>query len=95
MSGHGEKEGVLIEVKVFGSEPPCVKCKQLEEAARRAADEFPGQVAVAKYSALSPEGKALALAATPALVVNGEIVSQGRIPEQAELMQMYQAELGG
>jgi len=95
VTGHDEEEGVLIEVKVFGSEPPCVKCKQLEEAARRAAEDFLGQVTVTKYSALSPEGKALALEATPALVVNGEIVSQGRIPEQAELIQMYQAELGG
>jgi protein-disulfide isomerase len=82
-------------VKVFGSEPPCVKCKQLEEAARRAAQDFLGQVTVTKYSALSPEGKALALEATPALVVNGTIVSQGRIPEHAELIRMYQAELGG
>ena len=78
----------MIEVKVFGSEPPCVKCKQLEEAVRRAAEDFLGQVTVTKYSALSPEGKALALEATPALVVNGTIVSQGRIPEQAELIQI-------
>ena len=45
----------MIEVKVFGSEPPCVKCKQAEQEARKAAAKFPGQVSVEKLSALLPE----------------------------------------
>jgi hypothetical protein len=61
----------LIEVKVFGAEPPCVKCKQVEQEARKAAAHFPGRVSVEKLSALSPEGVQFGFVLTPALVVNG------------------------
>jgi protein-disulfide isomerase len=84
----------LIEVKVFGGEPPCVKCKRTEQAAKRAAERFPGRVTVEKLSALSPEGQALALIGTPAVLVNGKMVAQGRVPEEAELEQIFRAELG-
>lgn len=85
----------MIEVKVFGSEPPCVACKRTEEAARRAAERFPGCVTVKKLSALSSEGQALALVATPAVLVNGKMVAQGRVPEEVELEQIFRTELGG
>ncbi len=85
----------LIEVKVFGAEPPCVKCKQTEQEAKKAAARFPGQVRVEKLSALSPEGVAFGFAMTPAVVVNGKVVSQGRVPQVAELEGIFRAELGG
>ena len=85
----------MIEVKVYGSEPPCVKCKQVEGAARKAAEKFPGQVTVEKCSALSPEAVALQLLMTPAVVVNGKVVSQGRVPKESELERIFRQELGG
>ncbi len=85
----------MIEVKVFGSEPPCVKCKQAEGEARKAAEKFPGQVTVAKHSALSPEGLGLELMMTPAVVVNGKVISQGRVPQESELERIFRSELGG
>ncbi len=85
----------MIEVKVFGSEPPCVKCKQAEGEARKAAEKFPGQVTVAKHSALSPEGLGLGLMMTPAVVVNGKVISQGRVPQESELERIFRSELGG
>lgn len=85
----------MIEVKVFGAEPPCVKCKKTEEVAKRAAAKFPGQVTVTKLSALSDEGRALKLITTPAVVVNGKMVAQGRVPEEAEFERIFRAELGG
>lgn len=95
----GEKTGCdggrMIEVKVFGAEPPCVKCKQSEQEARKAAAKFPGQVTVEKLSALSPEGVQFGFVMTPAVVVNGRVVSQGRVPQEAELERILQAELGG
>jgi protein-disulfide isomerase len=85
----------LIEVKVFGAEPPCVKCKQVEQEARKAAAHLPGQVSVEKLSALSPEGVQFGFVLTPALVVNGRVISQGRVPQASELERIFRHELGG
>ena len=85
----------MIDVKIFGSIPPCVYCKRTEEAARKAAEAFPGRVTVKKLSADSPEAAEAGLSATPAVVVNGRVVSQGRVPERSELEDVFQSELGG
>jgi hypothetical protein len=85
----------LIEVTVFGAEPPCVKCRQTEQEASKAAARFPGQVSVKKLSALSPEGVQFGFVLTPALVVNGRVVSQGRVPQESELERIFRQELGG
>ena len=80
---------------MYGSEPPCVTCKKAEEEAKKAAAKFPGQVTVEKHSALSPEAQALQLLMTPAVVVNGKVVSQGRVPRGDELERIFRSELGG
>jgi hypothetical protein len=85
----------LIEVKVFGAEPPCVKCNQAEQEARKAAARFPGQVSVEKLWALSPEGVQFGFVMTPAVAVNGKVISQGRVPQESELERIFQSELGG
>jgi protein-disulfide isomerase len=85
----------LIEVKIFGGEPPCADCKRTEQEAKKAAAKFPGQVTVAKYAASSPEGLELELLMTPAVIVNGKMVSQGRIPSESELERIIRSELGG
>jgi protein-disulfide isomerase len=89
------KGGVLIEVRIFGSEPPCVYCKRTEEAAKKAAALFPGRVSVEKHSAHSPEAAGAGFTATPAVIVNGKVVSQGRVPQQSELEDLFRSELGG
>ena len=85
----------MIEVRVFGSEPPCANCKRTEEEAKKAAAKFPGQVTVKKYSARSPEALQLGLVMTPAVVVNGKMISQGRVPKEAEFERLFRSELGG
>ena len=84
----------MIEVKIFGSEPPCAKCKKAEAVALKAAGEFPDQVSVEKLSALSPEGLSLGILSTPVVLINGKTIAQGRVPEEAELKKIYRAELG-
>ena len=85
----------MIEVKVFGAEPPCVKCKQAEQEANKAAGRFPGRVRVEKLWALSPEGVGFGFVMTPAVVVNGKVISQGRVPQESELERIFRSELGG
>jgi protein-disulfide isomerase len=85
----------LVDVKIFGSIPPCVYCKRTEEAARKAAAAFSGRVTVEKLAADSPEAAEAGFTSTPAVVVNGRVVSQGRVPEQSELEDVFQSELGG
>ncbi len=85
----------MLEVRIFGSEPPCAYCKRAEEAAKKAAAVFPGQVNVEKHAARSPEATEVGFTSTPAVVVNGKVVSQGRVPEQSELERIIRSELGG
>lgn len=82
----------MIEVKIFGSEPPCAKCKKAEEAAKKAAGEFADQVTIEKLSALSPEGLSLGILSTPVVLVNGKTIAQGRVPDEGELKRAYRAE---
>jgi hypothetical protein len=86
---------MLMEVKVFGSVPPCATCKRVEEVARKTAAKFAGQVTVTKYPARSPEGLTAGFTATPAVVVNGRVVSQGCVPQEDELERIFRSELGG
>lgn len=84
----------MIEVKIFGSDPPCAKCKKAEEAARKAAEAYPGQVSVEKLSALSPEGLRLGILSTPVVAVDGKIVARGSVPDVKELRTKYADALG-
>ncbi len=86
---------MLVEIKIYGSEPPCATCKRMEQAARAAAQRFPGQVMVTKVAARSAEGQALGLTATPAVVVDGRLVAQGEPLGEADFERLITTELGG
>jgi small redox-active disulfide protein 2 len=81
-------------IEVYGSEPPCPKCRKVEEVVRKAVAKSPGQVSVEKGSVLSPEALALEILMTPAVVVDGRVVCQGRIPKESEIEQILRSEQG-
>jgi len=78
----------MITVKVFGTTPPCAKCKELTRRAAKVAEKFPGQVEVIKQDALSPEGDKYGIMMTPTLVINDKVVSIGKIPSEADIEKM-------
>jgi hypothetical protein len=69
----------MLQIKVFGTTPPCANCKRAEREALKAADRFPGQVEVVHLDALGPEAKAYGLMVTPVIVVGEEVVATGKV----------------
>jgi small redox-active disulfide protein 2 len=71
-----------VDVKVLGT--GCAKCRKLYEQAEKGVAEAGVTVNLAKVEKLD-EIMAYAVMMTPALVVNGEVKSTGRIPATSEI----------
>lgn len=83
----------MIEIKVFGTTPPCFKCKEMEKRAHKVAEKFPGQISVAKFDAMSDEGTKYGIMITPTTVVNEKIVAIGKLMQEGELEKLLKKEL--
>jgi protein-disulfide isomerase len=85
----------MLQVKVFGTTPPCANCMRAEKQARAAAEQFPGQVEVVKLDALGPEADAYGIMSTPLVVVGGEVVGRGKVIPANRLAEIIKGKLGG
>ena len=74
-----------MEIKVLGT--GCPKCKALENAAREAITKNSIDAIVTKVEDITEIMKLTMT--TPALVVDGKVVSKGRIPSQDELKEFF------
>ena len=72
----------MVEIKVLG--PGCANCKRLEQITRKVVDNLAADAKIEKVSEYQ-EIVELGVIATPGLVVNGEVVSSGRIPSETEV----------
>jgi small redox-active disulfide protein 2 len=74
-----------MEVKVLG--PGCPRCKKLYEEVQKALQHAGLEgVSVEKVEGIS-DIMAHGVMMTPALVINGEVKSQGKVPEAREIVQ--------
>ncbi len=85
----------MLQIKVFGTTPPCANCKRAEREALKAAEQFTGQVEVVKRDALGPEAEAYGIIATPLVVVGDKIVGRGKVVPAAKLIPVIEQLLGG
>jgi hypothetical protein len=85
----------MLQVKVFGTTPPCANCKRAEREARKAAERFPGRVEVVHLDALGAEAQQYGLMVTPLIVVGEDVVATGRVLPAAKLAPIIEAHLGG
>lgn len=83
----------MLQIKVFGTTPPCANCKRAEREARRAAEQFPGRVEVIHLDALGPEAQQYGLMVTPVTVVGEEVVATGKVLPARRLVPMIEAAL--
>jgi hypothetical protein len=85
----------MLQIKVFGTTPPCARCKRAEREARKAAERFPGKVEVVHHDALGPEAAQHGLMITPVVAVGDEVVASGEVLPASRLIQMIEGILGG
>ena len=80
-----------MEIKILGK--GCPKCKRVEELAREAAGEAGVEATFVKVKEMD-DIMAYDVTSTPALVINEEVKSSGRIPRKEEIAEWIQATQG-
>ena len=83
----------MIRVKIFGTTPPCAKCKEMEKRANNAAAKYPGKVEVIKFDALSEEGDKYTVMSTPTVVIDDKVIAIGKLLSEEELEKSIKKEL--
>ncbi len=70
----------MIRIEVIGLEPPCKKCNELLENARKAARDIGVEAEVVKLWTLSEDVRQkYGLLLSPALAIEGVVVAQGKV----------------
>ena len=82
-----------IIVKVFGSDPPCAKCKVAYDTAKKVSERIGEDVVVEKHGALSEEGDKYGIMMTPTVVVDGEVVVVGKVPTEKKLEEIIRSKV--
>ena len=77
-----------MEIKILGG--GCSRCERLEKLAREAAGELGVEAAFTKVKEID-EIMAYKIMNTPALVINEEVKSSGRIPRKEEIAEWIRA----
>jgi small redox-active disulfide protein 2 len=77
-----------VEIKILGM--GCPKCNRLEKLAREAASELGIEATFTKVKEMD-EIMAYDIVGTPALVINEEVKSSGRLPRRQEIAEWIQA----
>ena len=85
----------MLQIKVFGTTPPCANCQRAEREAHKAAEKFPGQVEVVHLDALDPEAQQYGLKITPVMVVGEEVVAKGKVLPASQIVPILEKNLGG
>ncbi|MFL7795160.1 MAG: thioredoxin family protein [Anaerolineae bacterium] len=77
-----------MDIKILGG--GCPKCERLEKLAREVVQELGVEATFAKVKDLDAI-MAYDIMSTPALVIDGEVKSSGRIPRKEEVAKWIQA----
>lgn len=72
----------MLNIKILGG--GCANCKRLEQMARKVAADLGIEAEFEKVTDFKEIMK-YSILSTPGLVVNGKVVSSGRIPSEAEV----------
>lgn len=72
-----------MKIRVFGTVPPCMKCKAAEKVVREAVKELGyTDVEVTKEDALSEEAGKLGIMMTPTVMIDKKVIKVGGVPSK-------------
>ncbi|HAM43867.1 MAG TPA: thioredoxin family protein [Propionibacteriaceae bacterium] len=80
-----------MDIKILGM--GCPKCKRLEQITREVTTEMGIDATFTKVTDID-DIMAYEIAATPGLVVDGQVLSYGRLPSKAEIESLLSGALG-
>jgi small redox-active disulfide protein 2 len=80
-------------IKIFGTDPPCARCRATEKIVKEVVKELNLNVDVKHISAFSEEADKYGITTTPAVVINDKIVFSGRVPTKEEIKDIILREL--
>ena len=81
----------MMVIEVIGLDPPCKKCNELLDNAERAVAETGIEAEVVKKWTLSEEIRhKYGLLLSPALVIEGVVVSQGKVYKKERIVSLLQ-----
>lgn len=81
-----------MKVKILGS--GCAHCGKLEENTELALNEMNKEYEIVHVRQISKYAE-YGVAMTPALVINGEVIVSGRVPDKDELITMITKKMEG
>ena len=88
---------MMLKVEVIGVNPPCQRCKQTEENAKRAADKLNQEgfdIEVVKLDVSSRDTiSRYGVVMSPALAVNGVVKIMGKVPDPGVVERILRQEL--
>ncbi|MGC8816805.1 MAG: thioredoxin family protein [Candidatus Hadarchaeum sp.] len=75
-----------MKIRIFGTVPPCMKCKAAEKTVREAVKELGYKdIEVTKEDALSEEAGKLGIMMTPTVMIDKKVITVGRVPTKEEV----------
>lgn len=80
----------MIQIKIFGTTPPCANCKRAEAQAIKAGERYPDQVEVIKLDALGSEAASYGIMVTPVLVIDEEVIGIGKVVPAEKLISIIE-----
>jgi small redox-active disulfide protein 2 len=80
----------MLDIKVLG--PGCMNCEKLGELVHNVVDSLSIEAQISKVTNYA-EIVELGVMTTPGLIINGEVVSSGRVPTKAEVTTMITSAL--